>query len=768
MPQQNPWERDYAQPVLRGMEGLGPEPKVALGPRADAAPGAPKANPWERDYAPAAAPVKHPMPEPPGAPKIAALQPGAPAPPGTATRVGKAFWEGIGGKLMMDLMGGASRDPERARIARETAKGLAQSVAAEPGRVWGELSHLGQAMVNLDPKAILYRTGTAVPFLGAQAQQASEEFERGDIEAGTGHALALAAPLVTKGVQGTAAAIRRGPLPTAAKGAVKGGYKAATSPKTVGESALAFTIGQVAGPKAGAATSAALTGTRIAIGAGRGAREALKARAAAAAKSLAEETAANQARAAEAVQPGMIPVDRQLPPGARRIDQPASFIRSVPGEYAVREPLPPSRQLAAPGRPAIITPAPDPLAGDTSGVRSVPAVYGTSATNEAAVGMREAMDLQPGQFAPPAGRTSVPTVRASQIDAMARHMRDAGITAADAILLDPPELAALAKNAGVEGPLKTTLDKVRKRLAAMEKAEAETAKIQAALDRLKPAERQVTESYRGEGSRFTRADEPPAVERKPPASASVAEPDVTTPPAFADPWKTKIESEPGYVYHGTSAERLMDIADSGGLKLFGPSWGTPDQAMWPDQSTAKRAYFSKSADAVRHFLPEGKPVVLRVREEQAGYKKSPFTAEQGTGDIVSHRRIPASRIEVLTDKGWKPIRSVTKSQDVAPVTTAEQANVELGKQYPAPATVEGPAAPTASQRRVQGMAAILAEGELSAEQLRGGLKTDIRARLFLENESQRLGYGKIAAGELDKIIAEIERLRSEAPASKAK
>lgn len=207
-------------------------------------------------------------------------------------------------------------------------------------------------------------------------------------------------------------------------------------------------------------------------------REALNARALRAAEALAAERAAAE-QAAAAARPQPIPE-------ARRIEPPpdTSYVRAVPAE-----PLPLSRQLPPPGRPPIVTPAPDPLAGDTSGVRAVPAVYGSSAVNEAAAGVREAMGLQPGELTPPATRTAPVTARASQIDAMARHMRQAGITAEQATLLDPPDIAALANAAGIEGPLGKVAVRVRKRIAAMQKAEAETAKYQAAYDKLKPAEK---------------------------------------------------------------------------------------------------------------------------------------------------------------------------------------------------------------------------------------------------------------------------------------
>lgn len=265
--------------------------------------------------------------------------------------------------------------------------------------------------------------------------------------------------------------------PTAIEGGAKGAYKAAVAPRTAGEAALGYIVGQVAGPQAGAAVSTTLTGARVARGAYRGAREALKARAAAAAEALATETAA----AADVGAVGPVPVERQLPPGATRMPAAAdaSYVRHVPGEYAAPDPLPPSRQLAAPGPSAIVTPAPD-LPPDASYVRAVRAplpevIPPTLRINEAALDaarqMREAMGLGPEEFRPPAADAPdfAAITRGGQLDRMARKLQEAGIDAQDAAKLDPPDLAAVAKAAGIEGPLGIVSRDVVARLQELEK-----------------------------------------------------------------------------------------------------------------------------------------------------------------------------------------------------------------------------------------------------------------------------------------------------------
>jgi hypothetical protein len=69
-----------------------------------------------------------------------------------------------------------------------------------------------------------------------------------------------------------------------------------------------------------------------------------------------------------------------------------------------------------------------------------------------------------------------------------------------------------------------------------------------------------------------------------------------------------VEGDPNYVYHATNIERANDIAESGKLSLFKPGDFT-DQATWPDGSTAKRNYFTPTAQNTWQFAPEeGKPV----------------------------------------------------------------------------------------------------------------------------------------------------------------
>jgi hypothetical protein len=189
-----------------------------------------------------------------------------------------------------------------------------------------------------------------------------------------------------------------------------------------------------------------------------------------------------------------------------------------PGHTAPSGPIVTPEAAASPPEP-VVTPPPAPMtpAQDAAMLRNAERAVKWRASQEAAQRMRQEMGLQPGQFETPAIAEAAEAT-AAQIDRAARAARQVGFNPKDFSKVQTPQLQELAKSAGYEGPLGDFAQSVRKRMEAIAKAEAETAKIQAALDRLTPAERSVT-----------RADEAPAVERKPPATAAVAEPTVTTP-----------------------------------------------------------------------------------------------------------------------------------------------------------------------------------------------------------------------------------------------
>lgn len=155
---------------------------------------------------------------------------GAPPPtepksePGTLSKLGSAFWEGIGGKAVVDLLGGASRDPERAKKAKETAMGIVESLRAEPGRVMDELGKSGEAMVRGDVADAASHLGGAVPLVGGPALQVQHDFENADYSTGFGHALAMLLPFASRNA---------GPVAAKVGDAASVVKRAATDPKLV-------------------------------------------------------------------------------------------------------------------------------------------------------------------------------------------------------------------------------------------------------------------------------------------------------------------------------------------------------------------------------------------------------------------------------------------------------------------------------------------------------------------------------------------------------
>jgi len=113
--------------------------------------------------------------------------------------------------------------------------------------------------------------------------------------------------------------------------------------------------------------------------------------------------------------------------------------------------------------------------------------------------------------------------------------------------------------------------------------------------------------------------------------------------------KAGMPSQPGYAYHATNVDRLVDIAASRGLVPHGPSYGT-DQYTWPDGSREKRIYFSADAGVVWQFAPEeGRPAVVRV-------KIGPNMKREVTGDLYTTKKIPVGSIEYLgQDSQWHPL-----------------------------------------------------------------------------------------------------------------
>jgi hypothetical protein len=332
--------------------------------------------PAQSAVAPAAASVDDigwvPDTAPPAAP-----QPQSPSETGRLATIA-AGSSGLG--LMSDISGGfrslmdrmVGNTPLSAPLTAAERKagaaigGAAQGVAAEPARVWSELSKSGQAMVNGDPVAAAKHIAFAIPFAGAAGAQMQEYLDRGDVSGALAHGVGAIAPFAA---------------PAAARGAASVGRAVGETAETIGRGVQAAAPDVAKGTlKAGLGAGAAslvpgpvkyIIGAELTRPGLRQIVSGLKAGVAAAREA--------PAMAAELPVPPEVALTPEVLPNVRGLPAPAmqmpaapdtSYVRSVPGQYATSEPVPPSRQLpAAPN--ALVTPLPE----DTSFVRAVPAQY---------------------------------------------------------------------------------------------------------------------------------------------------------------------------------------------------------------------------------------------------------------------------------------------------------------------------------------------------------------------------------------------------------
>src|SRR3990167_5024348 len=138
-------------------------------------------------------------------------------------------------------------------------------------------------------------------------------------------------------------------------------------------------------------------------------------------------------------------------------------------------------------------------------------------------------------------------------------------------------------------------------------------------------------------------------------------------------------SEAGYHYHATNENNAAEIARSG-LKTHKPSYGT-DQSVWPDGGVERRSYFTPRAGVAYQFAPtEGRPVLLRVRNDRAAFRGD------GTGDTYVREAIPAKHIEIANADGtWRPLqesRAIRGTKELLTVDEAVKRLAELtGPEY---------------------------------------------------------------------------------------
>lgn len=351
---------------------------------------------WFAENAPAAAPpipppVSRPVTPAPPAPAQDWFATNAPKPPEPSpiAKTAAAFWEGIGGQALTDLLGGASRDPKRAQKALDAFKAIVTGIAAEPGRIAGETVNTGASMLKGDLSGTAFHLAGMVPFLGAPAQQVGMDVDRGDPAAAVGHTAALVVPMVA-GPLAEATGRAAATTGTVARGATIGAVKAIPAAATAAIERSVY--GALGGPEGMIAAAKIAAAKELAQGAITGARGALTERAAAAAARTAAEQAAEQAarEAADAAlarqanvtdaRDAMVNPPRQLPPGPIITPAPPaeSFVQSVPGMY----PTGPNPARALPAGPARVIEMPGPEA-PPSGIEVTPAMLDAIARAQA-------------------------------------------------------------------------------------------------------------------------------------------------------------------------------------------------------------------------------------------------------------------------------------------------------------------------------------------------------------------------------------------------
>ena len=119
---------------------------------------------------------------------------------------------------------------------------------------------------------------------------------------------------------------------------------------------------------------------------------------------------------------------------------------------------------------------------------------------------------------------------------------------------------------------------------------------------------------------------------------------------FTNPQNLK--QDPNYLYHGTNDQNLYDIAQSGFLNVFEPSYGT-DQETWPDGETEERSYWTQNPATTHLFIPYGKPVIIRTK-----YIPSKFHKERFTNDFYTTQPVPTEQLEVLVNNNWMPVNQI--------------------------------------------------------------------------------------------------------------
>jgi len=122
-----------------------------------------------------------------------------PAQGSAIARAGSAFWDGIGGPAVVNVVKALGGDENAAKQTMSSVKSTLDGLAGEPARVWSELSESGKAILAGHLADATYHLAGATPLVGAGAQRVAQDADQGDYATAAGHAAALILPFALGG-----------------------------------------------------------------------------------------------------------------------------------------------------------------------------------------------------------------------------------------------------------------------------------------------------------------------------------------------------------------------------------------------------------------------------------------------------------------------------------------------------------------------------------------------------------------------------------------
>jgi hypothetical protein len=267
--------------------------------------------------------------------KYGAAPPSAPAgEPSALSRAAGSFWDKIGGK-QLEALAGAAKNGDAGK-AVDTLKGILNGVASEGPRIMDQLNQAGDAASHGSLRGFLHHVITAVPVVGPMSDAGAHEISEGKIPEAVGTAAALAFPGVAKEVAPSREALAS--AGTAARGAAKGAYQAATETVPLTKLGVEVSLPKPLVTGAAAATAARVVGLPHELGAVvgaaapivKGAVEGAKAALAERVQRAVESLKTPEAEAPPATGPGVPPSPEPTPTPTPQAAAPAPAVVEPP------------------------------------------------------------------------------------------------------------------------------------------------------------------------------------------------------------------------------------------------------------------------------------------------------------------------------------------------------------------------------------------------------------------------------------------------------